>query len=67
MKQETQLRAGAAETDITPAMDIQIAGDIGRRRPVNEIRERIYAKILAEMRPQDVLRRSLLHHAPVGG
>ena len=46
MKQETQLRAGAAETDITPAMDIQIAGDIGRRRPVNEIRERIYAKAL---------------------
>ncbi len=28
-------------------MDIQIAGDIGRRRPVREIRERIYAKTLA--------------------
>lgn len=46
MKKEAELRAGAAEIDITPAMDIQIAGDIGRRRPVNEIRERIYAKAL---------------------
>ncbi|MHB9130084.1 MAG: hypothetical protein ACYDBB_03215 [Armatimonadota bacterium] len=42
----TTLYAGAAEVDITPAMDIQIAGDIGRRRPVQEIRERIYAKAL---------------------
>lgn len=40
------LYAGAAEVDITPAMDIQIAGDIGRRRPVQEIRERLYAKAL---------------------
>ena len=40
------LYAGAAEVDITPAMDIQIAGDIGRRRPVEEIRERLYAKAL---------------------
>ncbi len=40
------LRAGAAEVDITPAMGIQIAGDIGRLRPVQEVRERIYAKAL---------------------
>jgi hypothetical protein len=40
------LRAGAAMVDITPAKDIQLAGDIGRRRPVEEIRERIYAKAL---------------------
>ena len=41
------LRAGAAEADITPAPDIQLAGDIGRRRPVEEVRERLYAKALA--------------------
>ena len=46
MNNANMLRAGAAEVDITPAMDIQIAGDIGRRRPVTEIRERIYAKAL---------------------
>jgi len=40
------MRAGAAEVDITPEMDIQIAGDIGRRRPVEEIRERIFARAL---------------------
>jgi hypothetical protein len=38
--------AGAAAADITPKMDIQIAGDIGRRRPVEEIREHIYAYAL---------------------
>ena len=46
MSNDKPLRAGAAEVDITPAMGIQIAGDIGRRRPVEEIRERIYAKAL---------------------
>lgn len=40
------LKAGAAEVDVTPALDIQIAGDIGRRRPVEEIRERIYSRAL---------------------
>ena len=39
-------RAGAAEVDITPAMGIQLAGDIGRCRPVEEIREPLYAKAL---------------------
>ena len=46
MRDEQLLRAGAAEVDITPALDIQIAGDVGRRRPVREVRERIYAKAL---------------------
>lgn len=38
--------AGAARTDITPEKGIQIAGDIGRRRPVEEIRAPLYAKAL---------------------
>ena len=42
-----QLLAGAAMVDITPAMGIQIAGDIGRYRPVEEIREPLYARALA--------------------
>jgi neutral ceramidase len=46
MTTDPLLRAGAAEVDITPEMGIQIAGDIGRLRPVQEIRERIYAKAL---------------------
>ena len=41
------LRAGAARADITPAMGIQLAGDIGRLRPTEEIRERLYAGALA--------------------
>jgi hypothetical protein len=40
------LRAGAARVDITPDMGIQLAGDIGRYRPVEEIRERLYANAL---------------------
>lgn len=43
----TGLRAGAAMVDITPVMGIQIAGDIGRYRPVEEIREPLYARALA--------------------
>ena len=46
MANERVLLAGAAEVDITPEMDIQISGDIGRRRPVEEIRERIFARAL---------------------
>jgi neutral ceramidase len=42
----SQLRVGAARADITPQMGIQLAGDIGRRRPVEEIRERLYANAL---------------------
>ena len=41
------LRAGAAEVDITPALGIQIGGDIGKRRPVEAIHERLYARALA--------------------
>ena len=41
------LRAGSARADITPAMGIQLAGDIGRVRPTEEIRERLYAGALA--------------------
>lgn len=40
------LRAGVAQVDITPEKGIQIAGDIGRYRPVEEVREPIYAKAL---------------------
>ena len=40
------LRAGAARVDITPDPGIQLAGDIGRYRPVEEIRDRLYANAL---------------------
>ena len=39
----TTLRAGAALVDITPPMGTQIAGDIGRLRPVDEIRDPLFA------------------------
>jgi len=42
----SQLKAGCAEVDITPDIGIQIAGDIGRPRPVEEIRDPIFAKAL---------------------
>lgn len=41
-----QLLVGAGEADITPAKGIQIAGDIGRYRPVEEIRDPLFAKAL---------------------
>jgi hypothetical protein len=40
------LRAGVAEVDVTPEMGIQLAGDIGRPRPVEKIRDPLYAKAL---------------------
>jgi neutral ceramidase len=40
------LYAGAAETDITPAMGIQIPGGVSELRHVQEIRDRIYARAL---------------------
>jgi len=40
------LRAGAAIVDITPAMGVQLAGDIGRHRPVEEIRDSLFARVL---------------------
>ena len=46
MKQTKILKAGAGKADITPAMGIQLAGDIGRYRPTEEIRERLYSRVL---------------------
>jgi len=37
------LLLGVSRIDITPQKGTQLAGDIGRRRPTNEIRDRIYA------------------------
>jgi len=41
------LAAGAAKVDISPELGIQIAGDIGRRRPCTALKEPIYARALA--------------------
>jgi hypothetical protein len=46
MRSKSLLHAGAGKADITPAMGIQLAGDIGRYRPTEEIRERLYARAL---------------------
>ncbi|MBI3987170.1 MAG: hypothetical protein HY343_09630 [Lentisphaerae bacterium] len=43
----TGLRAGVGVGDITPALGIQLAGDIGRLRPTEEIRDRLFARALA--------------------
>ena len=43
---KTPLCAGAAKVDISPAKGIQIAGDIGRKRPCTGVREPIYARAL---------------------
>lgn len=43
---DNSLRAGAASTDITPEMGIQLAGDVGRYRPTEEIRDRLYCSAL---------------------
>ena len=43
---ETGLRAGAAQVDITPERGTQIAGGIGRYRPVEEVLDPLYAKAL---------------------
>ncbi len=40
------LQAGAVKVDITPGMGVQIGGDIGRYRPVEEIRDRLFARII---------------------
>ena len=40
-----RLLVGAAKVDITPDYGTQISGDIGRYRPVEEIRDRLYARI----------------------
>jgi hypothetical protein len=38
------LKAGFAEVDISPPLGTQIAGDIGRLRPTEEIRTPIFAR-----------------------
>ena len=40
------LHAGAAKVKISPEKGIQIAGDIGRRRPCTAVKEPIYARAL---------------------
>ena len=40
------LKAGVGKADITPELGIQLAGDIGRYRPVKEIRHSLYVKAL---------------------
>ena len=44
--QSDSLLAGAAMVDISPDMGIQLAGDIGRHRPTEEIREPLNAHAL---------------------
>ena len=46
MSKTNQLLAGAAQIDVTPVLGIQIAGDIGRYRPVEQIRDPLHARAL---------------------
>ena len=41
-----RLFVGAAKADITPNYGAQISGDLGRYSPVDEIRDRLYARII---------------------
>lgn len=43
---EQRLWVGAAKADITPDYGTQISGDIGRYRPVEEIRDPLYARVI---------------------
>ncbi|MDP6775551.1 MAG: hypothetical protein QGI83_02170 [Candidatus Latescibacteria bacterium] len=43
---DSRLYAGAAKIDISPENGIQIAGDIGRRRPCTGVKEPIHARAL---------------------
>jgi neutral ceramidase len=45
-RDELELRVGAAKVDISPEKGIQIAGDIGRRRPCTGILDPIFARAL---------------------
>jgi neutral ceramidase len=49
-----RLLIGAAKADITPDYGTQISGDIGRYRPVEEIRDRLYARIIV-MKSEDTV------------
>ncbi|MEI6502303.1 MAG: hypothetical protein WCP21_14910 [Armatimonadota bacterium] len=40
-----RLLVGVAQADITPDYGTQISGDIGRYRPVEQVRDRLYARI----------------------
>lgn len=40
-----RLWVGAAKVDITPDYGTQISGDIGRYRPVEQVRDRLYARV----------------------
>lgn len=40
------LLAGAAQVDVTPPLGTQIAGDIGRYRPTEQIRDPLHARVL---------------------
>jgi neutral/alkaline ceramidase-like enzyme len=46
MNKTKQLCVGAAKADITPEYGTQIGGDLGKYRPVEEIRDRLYARIV---------------------
>jgi hypothetical protein len=46
MNTSSQLLAGAGQVDITPAVDIQLAGDSSRRRPVESVIDPLYARAL---------------------
>ncbi|OGV55673.1 MAG: hypothetical protein A2017_03060 [Lentisphaerae bacterium GWF2_44_16] len=46
MKKSQQFFVGTAKADITPEYGAQISGDIGRYRPVEEIRDPLYARIV---------------------
>ena len=46
MSNELPYKVGAAWADITPAPGTQLAGDIGRRRPLEEVRMPLKARAL---------------------
>lgn len=47
------LWVGAARADITPDLGTQLSGDIGRYRPVEEIRDRLYARVFVLKSPDE--------------
>jgi neutral ceramidase len=49
------LLVGAAKADITPDYGTQISGDIGRYRPVEEIRDRLYARVFVFKTPDEIV------------
>ena len=45
-RKKFKIMAGAKEIDITPAMGVQISGDIGRKRSAEFVTDPIYVKVL---------------------